>query len=290
MGFINLSLPLCIDSYPTHSACSPPPHGQVQRAEGERRERDLPVGAPPMAGLPPGPAICAPAPLPLPLCTELHSLFRPSTPRFNGQRVSGVKETYPWALHQCLDSLLDLPAVRQRHFLSFRQATSPVTNALGSLVFLGTPFYIKKWQRHGFARMLLSVGAGVLLTYLFILAYTALWELLVLLMAGRPQEPSPHPPSQLPHRHCHHAAGAQRAIMLLVLLKLWNVSKGPPLRPTLLLCPLLPPLTRRFYAESGPHLILLLNFLIATGIMLLVLVKQIMDVSVTRCECTKMWV
>ncbi|CAI7851357.1 unnamed protein product, partial [Closterium sp. NIES-54] len=107
---------------------------------------------------------------------------------FNGQRVSGVKETYPWALHQWLDSLLDLPSVRQRRFLSFRQATSPVTNALGSLVFLGTPFYIKKWQRHGFVRMLLSVGVGVLLTYLFILTYTALWELLVLLMAGRPQE------------------------------------------------------------------------------------------------------
>ncbi|CAI6006221.1 unnamed protein product [Closterium sp. NIES-64] len=141
---------------------------------------------------------------------------------FNGQRVSGVKETYPWAHHQWLDTLLGLPAVRQRRFLSFRQATSPVTNALGSLVFLGTPFYIKKWQRHGFARMLLSVGVGVLLTYLFILAYTALWELLVLLMAGRPQE---------------------------------------------------------FYAESGPHLILLLNFLIATGIMLLVLVKQIMDAT-----------
>ncbi|CAI7831228.1 unnamed protein product, partial [Closterium sp. NIES-53] len=156
------------------------------------------------------------------LPTLLPPILPSPTGRFNGQRVSGVKETYPWALHQWLDSLLDLPSVRQRRFLSFRQATSPVTNALGSLVFLGTPFYIKKWQRHGFVRMLLSVGVGVLLTYLFILAYTALWELLVLLMAGRPQE---------------------------------------------------------FYAESGPHFILLLNFLIATGIMLLVLVKQIMDAT-----------
>ncbi|CAI5499293.1 unnamed protein product, partial [Closterium sp. Naga37s-1] len=80
---------------------------------------------------------------------------------FNGQRASGVKESYPWAYQQWLDSLLRLPAVRQSRFLAFRHATSPITNALGALVFLGTPFYIKKWQSNGFLWLLVSTAFSV---------------------------------------------------------------------------------------------------------------------------------
>ncbi|GJP76655.1 hypothetical protein CLOP_g7068, partial [Closterium sp. NIES-67] len=139
---------------------------------------------------------------------------------FSGQKTVGVKEQYPWAYAKWLDSLLGLPAVRQRRFLSFRHATSPITNALGALVFLGTPFYIKKWQHHGLLWLVASTTLSVGLMFIFIMGYTSLWQILVLLAAGRPED---------------------------------------------------------FYTRSGPHLLILLHFLIATGIMLLVLVKQIMD-------------
>ncbi|CAI5457512.1 unnamed protein product [Closterium sp. Yama58-4] len=134
---------------------------------------------------------------------------------FNGQRTTGVKESYPWAYQQWLDSLLRLPAVRQRRFLAFRHATSPITNALGALVFLGTPFYIKKWQTNGFLWLLVSTVLNVVLLYVFILVYTSIWQIIVLLIAGRPQD---------------------------------------------------------FYGQSAPP------FIIATGIMLLINVKQVMDV------------
>ncbi|CAI5980819.1 unnamed protein product [Closterium sp. NIES-64] len=133
---------------------------------------------------------------------------------FNGQKTVGVKESYPWAYQQWLDSLLRLPAVRQRRFLAFRHATSPITNALGALVFLGTPFYIKKWQRNGLLWFALSLLFSVALMYVFIIAYTSFIQFIVLLIAGRLQD---------------------------------------------------------FYTQSGPH------FLIATSVMLLVLIKQIMD-------------
>ncbi|CAI5504818.1 unnamed protein product [Closterium sp. Naga37s-1] len=134
---------------------------------------------------------------------------------FNGQRASGVKESYPWAYQQWLDSLLRLPAVRQRRFLAFRHATSPITNALGALVFLGTPFYIKKWQSNGFIWLSVSTVLNVVLLYVFILVYTSIWQIIVLLIAGRPED---------------------------------------------------------FYGQSAPP------FVIATGIMLLINVKQVMDV------------
>ncbi|CAI5465856.1 unnamed protein product, partial [Closterium sp. Yama58-4] len=133
---------------------------------------------------------------------------------FNGQKTVGVKESYPWAYHQWLDSLLRLPSVRQRRFLAFRHATSPITNALGALVFLGTPFYIKKWQTNGLLWFALSLVFSVALMYVFIIAYTSFIQFIVLLIAGRLQD---------------------------------------------------------FYTQSGPH------FLIATSVMLLVLIKQIMD-------------
>ncbi|CAI5499300.1 unnamed protein product [Closterium sp. Naga37s-1] len=133
---------------------------------------------------------------------------------FNGQKTTGVKESYPWAHQQWLDSLLRLPAVRQRRFLAFRHATSPITNALGALVFLGTPFYIKKWQSNGLLWFALSLLFSVALMYVFIIAYTSFIQFIVLLIAGR---------------------------------------------------------LDAFYTQSGPH------FLIATSVMLLVLIKQIMD-------------
>ncbi|CAI5979831.1 unnamed protein product [Closterium sp. NIES-65] len=108
---------------------------------------------------------------------------------FNGQKTVGVKESYPWAYQQWLDSLLRLPAVRQRRFLAFRHATSPITNALGALVFLGTPFYIKKWQRNGLLWFALSLLFSVALMYVFIIAYTSFIQFIVLLIAGRLQDP-----------------------------------------------------------------------------------------------------
>ncbi|CAI5484322.1 unnamed protein product [Closterium sp. Yama58-4] len=64
-------------------------------------------------------------------------------------RAARTRERYPWARYRWLDSLLGLPSHRQRLFLAHRLATSPLCNALGAVVFLGTPFYVKTWQRHG---------------------------------------------------------------------------------------------------------------------------------------------
>ena len=36
--------------------------------------------------------------------------------------------------------------MRQNIYLRHRKASSPVSNALGSLIFLGTPFLVKRWN------------------------------------------------------------------------------------------------------------------------------------------------
>ncbi|CAI5953817.1 unnamed protein product [Closterium sp. NIES-65] len=111
----------------------------------------------PFPRLPPGAAHQAAASLPLLLpfhCPPSHSM--------TGGNVSNrIKEQYPWGRYRWLDSLLGLPVKRQRLFLSHRLATSPLSNALGCLVFLGTPFYVKKWERNGVRRLVLATVASI---------------------------------------------------------------------------------------------------------------------------------
>lgn len=48
--------------------------------------------------------------------------------------------------------------------------TSPLSNALGKVVFLGTPFYSKRWAKHAALRvtlsLFLSLVSGFILTFL----------------------------------------------------------------------------------------------------------------------------
>ncbi|CAI5935107.1 unnamed protein product [Closterium sp. NIES-64] len=124
----------------------------------------------PFPRLPPGAAHQAAAPLPLLLpfhCPPSHSM--------TGGNVSNrIKEQYPWGRYRWLDSLLGLPVKRQRLFLSHRLATSPLSNALGCLVFLGTPFYVKKWERNGVRRLVLATVASIVVMLAVMWGYAML--------------------------------------------------------------------------------------------------------------------
>ncbi|CAI5986054.1 unnamed protein product [Closterium sp. NIES-64] len=90
------------------------------------------------------------------------------------------QERYPWGRYRWIDSLLGLPATRQRLFLSHRLATSPLSNALGSLVFLGTPFYVKKWDRAGVFRLVVATVVSGAVVFGVVLGYVVLWEVVVM--------------------------------------------------------------------------------------------------------------
>ncbi|CAI5984096.1 unnamed protein product, partial [Closterium sp. NIES-65] len=102
-----------------------------------------------------------------------------------GKREGRVKEQYPWASHRWLDSLLRLPAQRQRLFLAHRLATSPLSNALGGVVFLGTPFYMKSWERNGMVLLLATTAVSVGVTFVVMWGYVLLWRVVVLAIAGQ---------------------------------------------------------------------------------------------------------
>lgn len=57
-------------------------------------------------------------------------------------------ERYPFAYYKWFDEFLGLGAVRQQIYLRHRKASSPVTNAMGSLTFLGTPFLVRCNEYH----------------------------------------------------------------------------------------------------------------------------------------------
>ncbi|CAI5469234.1 unnamed protein product [Closterium sp. Yama58-4] len=99
-------------------------------------------------------------------------------------RAARTREQYPWARYRWLDSLLGLPSHRQRRFLAHRLATSPLCNALGGLVFLGTPFYVKTWHRHGVLLLLVTTSASVGVTFVVMWGYVLLWRVTVLAIAG----------------------------------------------------------------------------------------------------------
>ncbi|CAI5963147.1 unnamed protein product [Closterium sp. NIES-64] len=91
-----------------------------------------------------------------------------------GKLSHGTKEQYPWGRYRWLDSLLGLPTKRQRLFLSHRLATSPLSNALGCLVFLGTPFYVKKWERNGVRWLVVMTLGSVVLMLVVMWGYVML--------------------------------------------------------------------------------------------------------------------
>ncbi|CAI5527263.1 unnamed protein product [Closterium sp. Naga37s-1] len=101
-----------------------------------------------------------------------------------GRREGSVKEQYPWGRYRWLDSLLRLPSQRQRLFLAHRLATSPLSNALGGVVFLGTPFYMKTWQRNGMLLLLATTAVSMVVTFVVMWGYVLLWRLVVLAIAG----------------------------------------------------------------------------------------------------------
>ena len=100
-------------------------------------------------------------------------------------QASNLKELYPFASQQWLDSLLCLPALRQHLFLRHRFASSPITNPLGSLVFLGTPFYVKQWEKYGKPLLALTVVFSVAVAAVVMLFYLFFWEWLVLTIANK---------------------------------------------------------------------------------------------------------
>ncbi|CAI5468200.1 unnamed protein product [Closterium sp. Yama58-4] len=92
-----------------------------------------------------------------------------------GGKVSNrIKEQYPWGRYRWLDSLLGLPTKRQRLFISHRIATSPLSNALGCLVFLGTPFYVKKWEKNGVRWLVLATVASIVVMLMVMWGYAML--------------------------------------------------------------------------------------------------------------------
>ncbi|CAI5468609.1 unnamed protein product [Closterium sp. Yama58-4] len=134
-----------------------------------------------------------------------------------GRREGRTKEQYPWASQRWLDSLLRLPAQRQRLFLAHRLATSPLSNALGGLVFLGTPFYMKSWERNGMLLLLATTAVSVGVTFVVMWGYVLLWRVIVLAIAGQLSRTTT--PSYLPFSL---AAAVLIFAIISVALELWR--------------------------------------------------------------------
>ncbi|GAQ81084.1 hypothetical protein KFL_000700210 [Klebsormidium nitens] len=74
-------------------------------------------------------------------------------------------ELYPWGYFRSVDALLNLGRRRKTLYLCNRRMTSPISNALGKTVFLGTPFYCKQWVSWAVLRILLSFLVSLVLGF-----------------------------------------------------------------------------------------------------------------------------
>ncbi|GAQ81092.1 hypothetical protein KFL_000700290 [Klebsormidium nitens] len=86
-----------------------------------------------------------------------------------------AQELYPWGYHRYVDALLHLGRRRKMLYLSNRRMTSPVSNALGKAVFLGTPFYRKQWTTWAIPRILLSFLISLVLGFVITVMAVAIW-------------------------------------------------------------------------------------------------------------------
>ncbi|GJP60213.1 hypothetical protein CLOP_g17424 [Closterium sp. NIES-67] len=69
------------------------------------------------------------------------------------------------------------PAIRKRFWAAHRRGfdmVKPLSNALGSLVFLGTPFYVKKWERNGIRWLVVGTVASIVVTLVVMWGYAML--------------------------------------------------------------------------------------------------------------------
>ncbi|GJP29869.1 hypothetical protein CLOM_g20146 [Closterium sp. NIES-68] len=79
---------------------------------------------------------------------------------WRGEEALGA---FPYAYFKSLDSLLRLPKARQAKYLRKKWAGGASTNCVGRMVFLGTPFYTKHWDKQAALTMAGSiVGLSVL--------------------------------------------------------------------------------------------------------------------------------
>eukprot|EP00897_Mesotaenium_endlicherianum_P002556 jgi/Mesen1/2328/ME000155S01420 len=109
-------------------------------------------------------------------CWRLHP-FHIVWRTYSGGPAGSGTDRYPWAYYRWADALLRLGPRRERLFRAQRQVTSPISNPLGALVFLGTPFLVKHWQQYGVALLLLSTLAYLALAYAALVAYIMLVRL-----------------------------------------------------------------------------------------------------------------
>lgn len=103
-------------------------------------------------------------------------------------------ERMPWGYYKVWDTVMGLGTVRQRMFLQRRVQTSPITNALGACVFLGTPFYVKRWEDWGF--LLLAANAILFMgvAYIMMTIYVYIWKIVVLTIQDREDSWYARPP------------------------------------------------------------------------------------------------
>lgn len=62
-----------------------------------------------------------------------------------------------WGCWRITDKLFGYSRARQTKYLRKKWASSPSTNALGNIVFMGTPFYSKYWERGAWASMAIYI-------------------------------------------------------------------------------------------------------------------------------------
>jgi hypothetical protein len=63
--------------------------------------------------------------------------------------------------------------------------TSPISNALGKVIFLGTPFYYKQWAKWAALKMLLSLVVSFILGFVLTWFAVGLWNLVINKRADR---------------------------------------------------------------------------------------------------------
>ncbi|GAQ81937.1 hypothetical protein KFL_000950130 [Klebsormidium nitens] len=91
----------------------------------------------------------------------------------NGEKHT--TEQFAWGYYHWWDWCLGLGRRRKRKYLSRRRMISPISNVLGKVVFLGTPFYYKHWAKRARFKLTVSLTFSFLLGYLITFTATSIW-------------------------------------------------------------------------------------------------------------------
>jgi len=107
------------------------------------------------------------------------------------------REGYAVGLLPVLGWVDDAGGGAAAHSPAAASADFPITNALGACVFLGTPFYVKKWEDWGFLLLVANAFLFMGVAYIMMTVYVFLWKIVVLSIQGTETTGTPSSPALL---------------------------------------------------------------------------------------------